>query len=263
MTYFPAQDFGLEVAKGKVTGHTSCNIFGRNIEIDSGATADIWDGGHVTGGVSLIWVAPTAARIHDIASSSASDDGDPAGVGARTIRVYGLTDWDTAEVTEDVTLNGTTNVPTANAYVIIHRMEVLTKGATSPNVGIITATAQSDGTITAQIRVGQGQTQSTIFGIPSTQTAYIGRLYGNVNKAGGAAGLMDMQLRFNPEPDSELTNFHVEHTFGLQTVGTSALTINYYVPKIFAGPGIHKIQGVSGTNDMDVSAGYDLILVDN
>ena len=142
-------------------------------------------------------------------------------------------------------------------------MKVLTKGGTSVNVGVITATAQSDNTITAQINVGKGQTQMAIFGIPSTQIVQMKRLYGNVNKAGGAAGLVDATLLFNPEPDVEITNFPVRHTFGLQTVGTSALTITYATPKVFEGPGIIKIQVLSGTANMDVSAGFDLIIVDN
>ena len=156
-------DFVLETARGNILGVTTYNKFGRNTDIDAGVTADIWDGGY-TGDVSLIWVAPTQARIHDIKSSS-SDDAS-AGVGARTILIFGLTDWDTAESTENITLNGTSNVATSNSYVIIHRMRVLTKGATSVNVGVLTATAQSNNTITAQINAGQGQTQMAILAYP-------------------------------------------------------------------------------------------------
>lgn len=267
----PVRDPLLEIARGSVTGEKSENKFGRNIEVDSGVTADIWDGGHpvVAGGVSLIWVAPTQARIHAIVSTSLNDS-DTGGVnpqsdGARTIRVTGLVDWDTKEVSEDIILDGTTSVNTTNSYVIIHRLETLTKGNNSsgPNVGVITATAAVDLTITAQIRASQGQTQMAIYGVPSLQTAEIGRLYGNVNKAGGAAGLVDITLVANPEPNAELTNFLTKHTFGLQTVGTSALTIPFYTPKRVRGPAIIKIQASSNTNDMDISAGFDVILADN
>lgn len=258
-----SRDFALDVARGLVSGITSENKFGRNIEVDSGVTADIWDGGHTvgSGGVSLIWVAPTAARTHTIASSDANDTS--GGTGARTVRIWGLTGWGVAEANEDVTMNTGSPPVTSNSYVIIHRMQVLTKGATNVNIGTITATATTDSTITAQIRPSQGQTQMAIYGIPSTQTAYVGHFYGAANKAGGAAGLLDFQLSFNPEPDAELTNFLVKHTFGIQTVGTSALTNTYETYKTFAGPGILKVQAISGTNDMDVSAGFDFFLVTN
>jgi hypothetical protein len=253
-------DFFLEVARGNVPGVSSVNKFGRNIEIDSGVTADVWDGGN-TGGESLLWVAPTQARTHTIASDSASDtDG---GVGARRLRLFGLPDWDTAEISEDIVMNTGSPPVTSNSYVIIHRMQVLTKGATNVNVGTITATATGDATVTAKIRPGQGQTQMAIYGVPSSQIAYIGTFYADVNKAGGAAGLIDVNLRVNPEPQDELLNFLVKHTFGLQTVGTSALPVNYYTPKIVAGPAIIKVQALSGTDNMDISAGFDLILVNN
>jgi hypothetical protein len=267
----PVREPLLSIARNLVTGMFSVNKFGRNIEIDSGVTADIWDGGHRigAGGVSLIWVAPTQTRIHAIVSTS-DEDSDTGGIvaqgdGARTIRVFGLTDWDTNEVSEDIIMDGTNAVNTSNSYVIIHRILVLTKGddALGPNVGVITATAATDGTVTAQIRVSQGQTQMAIYGVPSTQKAYIGRIYANVNKSGGAAGLLDVSLLSNPEPDNELTNFLTKHTFGLQTVGTSAFTIPYYTPKVIEGPTIIKIQTSSNTNDMDVSAGFDLVLVNN
>ncbi len=253
-------DFDIETTGGNVLGFSHTNKFGRNIQVDSGITADIWDGGH-TGDVSLIWVAPTQARKHDFKSSSGDDAS--GGLGARTVRFFGLPDWDTKETSEVITMNGTNNVATTNDYVIIHRIQVLTKGGTSSNVGVITATAQTDNTITAQIRAGQGQTQMSIMGVASTQTCFIGRVYGDVNKAGGATGLIDMSLMVNPEPDAELTNFNVLHTFGLQTVGTSALSIIFTSPKTFKGPGIIKIQSISGTNNMDVSAGFDTVLRDN
>lgn len=257
----------LELAKGNIPGHSTVNKFGRNTDIDSTVLADIWDGGKTTGalpaGTSLIWVAPTAAAKHNLTSTSGSDAS--GGVGARTVKVYGLTDWDTAEVSETVVMDGTNDVETANAYVIIHRMEVMTKGATNVNVGTITATAKAPSatTVTARIEVGQGQTQMAIYGIPSVQVAYLNNWYASANKAGGNAGLVDLSLLVNPEPETELLNFLVKHTFGLQTVGSSAFPNAYVPPKIITGPAIIKVQALSGTANMDISAGFDLVLVDN
>ncbi len=245
-----------ELVDGNIAGCVTVNKFGRSNNVDAGPT-DIWDMANTVQD-QAIWVAPTQARIHDIVSASASDDGDPAGVGARTLRVFGLTDWDTAEVSEDITLNGTTNVPTVNAYVIIHRMRVLTKGATSVNVGNITATAQTDGTITAEIYAGQGQTQMAIYGIPSTQAAYMTSFWAGLNKA--TAGDVDIYLRENPEPGDELLNFLIKHTFGVSTTGESYVRHPFDPYHKIPGPAIIKLQGRGTPANMDVSAGFDLIV---
>lgn len=256
--------FDLAVSMGFIEGYSCINKFGRNIEIDSGVTADIWDGGHTlaSGGVSLIWVAPTQARTHQIVSTDAADDGDPAGAGARTIRIYGLTDWDSAEVSEDITLNGTSNVATTNQYVIIHRMKVLTKGSTNINVGTIKATADTDNTITAQIRPGQGQTQMAVYGIPSIQKLSIKQIHASMNKA-VATGVADMSLLVNPNPNVELTNFITKDTFGLQSTGSSYIEKEFSPIKTVEGPAIIKIQADSGTNDIDIDAGFDAYLINN
>ena len=133
------------------------------------------------------------------------------------------------------TMNGTSNVATSNSYVIIHRMKVLTKGENGPNVGVITATAVTDSSVTAQINAGEGQTQMAIYGVPSTQVAYITQFYASINKAvASAAG--NIALLMNPEPDSELTKFLVKHTKGINTSGTSALPHRYKPYNRFAGP---------------------------
>jgi hypothetical protein len=258
----PATDYYQEVASGNIPGSYSVNKYGRNIEIDSGITADLWDGGYTlaSGGESLTWVAPTQARQHNLASTNAGDT--LLGAGARTVQVYGLPDWDTAEVSEVIEMAGAADVLTTNSYVIIHRIKVLTKGATSANIGVITATAAVDATVTALIRAGEGQTQMVVYGIPSTQTLYMGRLYGNIVRDKTAGGVV-FSLQYNPEPQTEITNYVTKHTFGTMVTGTSALTINYSVPKTFTGPGILKLRCTSSQNDMDISGGFDSVLKDN
>jgi len=255
------RDYKTDVALGLIADESDGGKFGENIEVDSGVVADVWDGGHTvaSGGVSLIWVAPTQARVHQLVSSSTSDDGDPAGVGARTVRVYYLKDWDTPEMAIDVVMDGTTNVALPSC-VIINRMKVLTKGATNVNVGIIKATADTDSTITSQIRAGLGQTQQCIKGISSLDALVMDGMDTSINKAGGAAGLLDLALLYNPEPDAQLTNFLTKKTYGLQTVGSSEASHSFGFNGLLIGPGIAKLQSSSGTNDMDVSAGWSGVI---
>jgi len=160
-------NFALDVSLGKIPGVAQIFKFGKATDADNGIPTDIWDGANATT-AQPIWIRPTAARTHDIVSTSAADTA--AGTGMRTIVVFGLTDWDTAETSEIITLNGLTNVPTVNDYVIIHRMRGVTAGSGNVNAGDISATAQVDSTLTALMIAGEGQTQMAILGIPSIQT---------------------------------------------------------------------------------------------
>jgi hypothetical protein len=260
--FVEAVDFFLQVAQGNISGKSGINKFGRASNVDNGVATDIWDGANATTDQD-IWIAPTQARIHQITSGSASDDGDPVGVGARTIRISGLTSWSALEVSEDIILNGASDVATANVYVIIHRMQVITKGATNINVGIITATADTDGTITAQINAGQGQTQMAIYGVPSIQIAYMTKYYSSFNKSGGQTGAIDLSLLVNPGPDVEIINFLTKHTQGLFSVGTSLQYHRFEPHFAISGPAIIKLQAIGSADNLDLSGGFDLILVDN
>ncbi len=255
----PSQEIdALGAARGQHAGVLTVNIYGRTDNADDGVLTDVWEIA-----AQPVWIAPTQARTHQIVSSDAGDDGDPVGVGARTIRVSGLTSWTTKEVTEDIVLNGVTNVPTVNAYVMINRLQVLTSGGTSINVGIIKATADTDGTITCQIAALRGESLTTVCGISSLQTMYVSRIYGNMLKSGGGPASCDINFCYNREPDVQGKNFVDKHTFGILSTGTSSLTINYGTHKKLVGPALVKMQALSSLNDLQVSAGYDHHLIDN
>ncbi len=259
---FPPVNFSLEAARGEVPGVRTINKSGISTNVDSGVDTDVWDRANPTNDQD-IWVAPTTARIHDIVSTSTDDDGEPAGVGARTMRVTGLTDWDAAdETSEDITLDGTTNVPTVNAYVIIYRMRVLTWGATNINVGTITATAQTDATVTAQINVGLGQTQMAIYAVPSTQTLFLSSLRANLVDTNTGAEVL-FKLLVNTAPNLELTNFTTKIHGTLKASGTSGGGPVFNPPKIIAGPAIIKMQANGDAINMTVAAAFDGFICDN
>lgn len=254
-------DDKLRISRGGYSDISKVNKFGRSTNVDSGTATDLWDGANATDDID-VWVAPTQARTHQIASTSANDDGDPAGTGAQTIRIFGLTDWDTKEVSEDITMNGVSNVATSNQYVIIHRMVVLAWGSAGPNVGTITATADTDSTVTAQINAGFGQTQMCVYGIPSVQDAYLTEIYTTILRAnlGTSEAHADMTLFYNSIPDTVTTGFITKETWGC---GTRAPSLHPYNPYFkLEGPGIIKIQATGSANNLDVSGNFDLILVD-
>lgn len=213
---------------------------------------------------SGIWLAPTEARTHSIVSTSAFDN--PASTGAWTLRITGLVDWDTPEVSEEFILDGQTPQNTDNQYVIINRMEVLTSGGIngSPNSGAITATAAVDLTVTAVVPIARGQTLQAVYGIPSTQVMYVTGFYGS--------SLKENQVQTTSYSDFFLTwdgqahlraNVHdvTKMQLGMSTAGTNPFQHQFYPYNRFKGPGIMKLEA-SNPDGQTASGGFDAILID-
>jgi hypothetical protein len=255
-------DVALEIAKGNIVGHSCVNKFGHAHDgIQLNTPTDIWDRAD-SSDTQNIWVAPLQARTHTISSDSSNDDG-PSGVGARNIRIFGLTDWESKEVSEDIVMDGAgTNAQvTSNAYVIIHRMFVVQSGGTDINTGTITATATTDGTVTAQINPLRGQTEMAIYGLPSIQTAYMTSYY--ASSAETANFVMDLSLLVNRDPVAQLTDFLTKGSMTLSNSGPSYFQ-HYYNPYFgIPGPAIIKMQATSSFDNTDATGGFDLILTDN
>ena len=255
-------DFNLEVARSLRGSTIGVNKHGKAPNGVQATATDIWSRADASP-TQQIWIAPTVARIHAIVSSSANDVA--GSTGATSVTIWGLTSWTTAETSEVVTMNGTTPVNTANSYVIIHRMRALASATTTAvgiNVGTIKATAATDTTITAIIDVAQGQTQMAIYGIPSIQTFYLKRFAASINDA-AAATRVDVQIRVNTNPSTQLLAFANRADFELSNQGSSAVNTVYDIPMVFAGPCIIKIQGIASTTDVDCSASFDGYLVTN
>lgn len=258
----PFGDIAFDIPAGRIPGTFSVNKFGRATNCDAADPTDIWDRANATND-QAIFLAPTAARIHTLASTDDNDGktGAPSSTGARTVRLYGLKTWSTPESTEDITLDGTTGVNTVNSYVIVHRIKVLTSGASGPNIGTITATAASDATVTAQIQPLEGQTQMAIYGIPSTQTLYLTKFYAGIERDSpvGATALITLEWCFDVE--NQPTVFQVKHTISLTVGAPYNHPFNPY--NAFAGPGILKLQVLSGDDNTIADGGFDLYLENN
>ena len=173
-------DFGLEVALGKIPGYEMIERFGHNQDLDAAAEETIWDNG---GRITYLTVGETLT----IVSSSASDDGSPVGVGARTILIRGVNSlWE--DTTEIVTLDGTTPVITTSTWLGVNNAIVLTSGTSKANVGSITITATTSTTAQAYIEPLESMNHAMVYHIPlgkrvSTHvlTYYAAKITGGAN----------------------------------------------------------------------------------
>jgi len=162
-------------------------------------------------------------------------------------------------------MDGTNDVATVNSYVIIHRMRVLVNGGTAVNVGTITATAQTDATVTAQINPSKGQTAMAILGIPSIQNFYMTQFGISINKGSGGAGAReaDCLLLCCENPVEVNTTFTTKFLTGKATTGTSnGAPMSFFPFKKFPGPCILKLQCTSDANNTDITGSFDGILLD-
>lgn len=251
----PESDPALSVPAGLVLNYLGLNKFGRTTDADAGILTDIWDGANSTT-AQPIWLAPTAARIHAVVSTNTADAA-PSGAGARSVQVYGLQTWSSAETSEIVTMDGDTPVNTANSYVIIHRVKVTSFGSSGPNVGTISVTAASpDSTLTAQINAVEGQTQMAVYGVPSGQSLFITQYYASLNKAVKNAGA-DFRVVINPIPDEEPAGFIIKHTSGAVSEGTGSVGHKYDPYFRIDGPSIIKVQVISDTANSAADGGFD------
>jgi len=182
------------------------------------------------------------------------------GVGARTVRIWGLKTWTKDEVTEDVNCNGVDTVATVNSYVMINRVKVLTYGTSGPNVGNVTLTAITDATVTARVLATVGESQMAIYGVPSTRTLFMSRVYVQLFRSGGSAGEADVLLLINENPTSNVGDFLTKRRLGVNSVANSFVEQPYTPPLEIIGPALMKLQVADTTDNQDVGGGFDGIL---
>lgn len=178
--------------------------------------------------------------------------------GVGVVRVYGL-DASYNQVSEYVQMKGTTATGTVQAYTFISKLKAIDAGTTGSNEGTITATAVTDATVSAEIPVNANQTMMAIYQIPDGKTGYLMNWYATMNLAAGASALADVRLLKKPR-DSV--------TWLVQDVrGVSASGLNQH---IFAGAPVFEARSIArlqvlevNTDATDISAGFDLMLVNN
>jgi hypothetical protein len=241
-------DLLLDIPRGSISSLDHILKFGKVILAASATPEDVWDGGG-----DYPW--PTVAQIHDIVSTDADDDFVGAsGNGARTVEIFGL-DANYDQISETVTMNGQLDVPTTRSYLRINRMVVRTAGDTGSNEGTITATGQTDATVTSQITIGNNQTLQAIYTIPNNRIGYMTHYYSAMDR-NVTTGAADIQLFIRPQ--SEV--FQLKHIIGTIAAGASYFHHDFGVYLQVLAKSDIKIRAAVTANNTHISAGFDIIL---
>jgi hypothetical protein len=165
----------FQIAQGLIAGHRAVFKAGYNPSIANNTEESLW-----SHSVIYPWASWGAGGTLSCVSASASDVG--------TLYITGLRSSDWTEVSEQVTLNGTTPVVTTNSFI---RINSLSFSGADTNVGEIHV--YRNGTPVGYIGVGEGQGQMAQFSVPAGYTAYI--LNGNANMGKGNDGFGKFKYR--------------------------------------------------------------------
>lgn len=149
----PTPNFLHDVAKGNIWDSRPLNIFGFNRTVGT-SFETLWDDGGN-------YAYPSSALVMSVVSSSTSD--------TMEVLISGL-DANYVEITETVTLTGTSAVTTSKSFLRINSAIILS----GSNVGNITI---SNGGVTyAYIQAELGTTQSSVYTVPANHSVYLFRI---------------------------------------------------------------------------------------
>lgn len=191
-----------------------------------------------------IWVPPTTASTMTVVSTSTSDAA--AGTGARTLSIAGL-DSNYAEISETVTLNGTTAVTTTKSYLRIQRLTVATAGSVESNVGAITI---SNATVQGKIDANAGQSSFSMYTVPAGKIAYMHSLHLSSSKS--TDGKFTLRTRINGVS-------RIRHTVELTG---EAYSVEFTYPTVIPERTDIELRALANTGNGIVAGSYDLLLID-
>ncbi len=154
--YYPSEDQKLNIARGLVKGTSIRNIFGYNSSVNN-SFKPLWE-------LTSVYTYPTQNLTMDVVSTNTNDT-------SVTVKIVGL-DSDYNELSETLTLNGTSTVTSNNEYFRIN--DVITiAGNADGNVNVTNSSVTY-----ARIRAGDGRNQASIYTVPANTSFYLYRIDG-------------------------------------------------------------------------------------
>lgn len=232
-------DFYTAVGLGLIPGCRRVTALGNNPDVDLATLPeDVWSGGGL-----YPWM--TASTSLEIVSTSVNDAA--AGTGARTVLIQGL-DINYVEVSQTVTLNGTTPVAIPTQLFRINSALIMSAGSGKVNAGDINIRDAGAGTVRAIIPLGYGITRQSVYTVPAGHTLSIHSQFFNNIRSGGTVR------------DTTIANF-IQSPLGFYRLPLE-LDVDGNPYRHDGSPGViipektdyaHRITFVSAANDTNVT----------
>lgn len=238
----------LAVASGEFGQFIGGTVYGYNAAVGT-TEATVWP-------ENTLHAHPASASTMTVSSDDAADAS--AGTGAREVLITGLdSNYDVA--VETVTMNGTTAVTTANSYLRINELEVITAGTGEQNAGVVfigtgTVTSGKPANVFGLIDKEENLSHHSFWTVPRGFTAYIP--FYSVTSYGSASSVAD--CRFRVRRDSFL--FRTIHRFKV-TRGTTPKP--FFVPIKLEERTDFQLLARADTGNIDVGCDINLIISAN
>jgi hypothetical protein len=247
---------GLAIAEGNVTGKSFVHKFGSAPDFDSGDNfVTIWDGADDGGANEMSYNYSGSAIIDSLSSSIAADTQD--------VEVQGL-DSSYDLITQTITLIGRTRKALDTNLIRVFRIknvgstdlagDVYCYENTALNLGVPIDTTK----IRAVIRIGFNQTLMAVYTIPNGKTGYMRDWYASI---AGAKKTSVHIVHVLIRPFGQV--FQTKHVSSIIAVGNSNIQHIYHDPEIIPAKTDIEIRANSDEDQASVSAGFDIILVDD
>lgn len=226
------------------------SVCGRVVEVDV-VGDDYWDVWPPSGK----WAELSTPRQHNIVSDDSNDT--LLGDGARVVEVSGL-DSSYNLISETVDMDGISNVLTTLTYKIIHKLMVVEAGTDEFNQGTITAIADVDSQLMAQMDANYNESLMAIYQIPNGFTGYIPEVFTSTNRH---TSTNDSDTRLVVKPFGQA--FQTKYLNYNNAEGASSYTKRYQIPLMFPEKSIIKLQFQPEQDNTDIAGGFDIALVPN
>jgi hypothetical protein len=185
-------------------------------------------------------------------STSTDDDGSPVGTGARTVYIEGL-NGSYNVVSETVTLNGTTNVPTVNSYLYVNQFYVATVGSGGVNAGEITAKVST--TLYDLIAVGYNQRTTAHYCVPAGYTAYLTEAVLTAGQASGSTSVTAFLKHHGPDG--------ILRVEAISTLNNGSISYDFAYPIQIPEKNCFGATAIGTANNNSVSAFFNFVLIKN
>jgi hypothetical protein len=186
-----------------------------------------------------------------IVSDDANDTSD--GTGLRQLTLLGLND-SYNEISETVTLNGTTPVVTETKFLRVFRAFGVSAGSTGTNEGNIVGTSSSSSNTLFQVTADLGQTQLAIYTVPLGKVLEITSV--DVTTFKQSAGAYEVRLMVRLFGCA----WRLFGTFGVS--GGGNLVKSYYPPLSIPQKSDIRMDAIVGANNTAVAASFSGFLRD-